>query len=128
MRIKRSSTYYVVAHFHYVLSMGAIYALFAAFYYWVGKITGFQYSEKLGLIHLTIFTIAINLVFFFMHLLGLAGLPRRYPDFPDAYNSWGPIMTVGSFLTVISVFYFLYIVSNLFNQSRYTFTNRFVSI
>src|ERR1700742_1013445 len=68
-------TYYVVAHFHYVLSMGAVYGIFAGFYYWVGKVTGYQYNEVLGRIHFILFTIAINLVFFPMHLLGLAGMP-----------------------------------------------------
>jgi len=76
-------TYYVVGHFHYVLSMGAIYALFAAFYYWIGKITGFQYNEKWGLIHFFLFTIAVNIVFFPMHALGMAGMPRRIPDYAD---------------------------------------------
>ncbi|TPX63953.1 cytochrome-c oxidase [Spizellomyces sp. 'palustris'] len=90
-------TYYVVAHFHYVLSMGAIYALLAAFYYWIGKITGFQYNEKWGLIHFVVFTIAINIVFFPMHFLGIAGMPRRIPDFADGYASWNSIMTIGSF-------------------------------
>jgi heme/copper-type cytochrome/quinol oxidase subunit 1 len=66
-------TYYVVGHFHYVLSMGAVYAVFAAFYYWVGKISGYQYSEIWGVIHFVVFTIAINIVFFPMHFLGLAG-------------------------------------------------------
>jgi len=67
-------TYYVVGHFHYVLSMGAIYALFSAFYYWIGKITGYQYNNILSLIHFWIFTIAINIVFFPMHFLGLNGM------------------------------------------------------
>nr|YP_009659032.1 cytochrome c oxidase subunit 1 [Spizellomyces sp. 'palustris']QCQ69030.1 cytochrome c oxidase subunit 1 [Spizellomyces sp. 'palustris'] len=114
-------TYYVVAHFHYVLSMGAIYALLAAFYYWIGKITGFQYNEKWGLIHFVVFTIAINIVFFPMHFLGIAGMPRRIPDFADGYASWNSIMTIGSFLTVISIFIFLYIVSfTVFNPKAYT--------
>ena len=67
-------TYYVVGHFHYVLSMGAIYALFSAFYYWIGKITGYQYNNILSFIHFWIFTIAINIVFFPMHALGLSGM------------------------------------------------------
>jgi len=104
-------TYYVVAHFHYVLSMGAIYALLAAFYYWVGKITGYQYNEKWGLIHFVVFTVAINIVFFPMHALGISGMPRRIPDFADGYASWNSFMTIGTFLTVISLFIFLYIVA-----------------
>lgn len=97
-------TYYVVGHFHYVLSMGAIYALFGAFYYWVGKITGFQYNEKLGLIHFFLFTIAVNIVFFPMHALGIAGMPRRIPDYADGYLNWNSLMTIGTFLTIISIF------------------------
>jgi len=111
-------TYYVVAHFHYVLSMGAIYALLAAFYYWVGKITGYQYNEKWGLIHFVVFTVAINIVFFPMHALGISGMPRRIPDFADGYASWNSFMTIGTFLTVISLFIFLYIVSfTVFNPA-----------
>jgi cytochrome c oxidase subunit 1 len=111
-------TYYVVAHFHYVLSMGAIYALLAAFYYWVGKITGYQYNEKWGLIHFVVFTLAINIVFFPMHALGISGMPRRIPDFADGYASWNSFMTIGTFLTVISLFIFLYIVSfTVFNPA-----------
>jgi heme/copper-type cytochrome/quinol oxidase subunit 1 len=104
-------TYYVVGHFHYVLSLGAVYAMFAAFYYWVGKITGYQYSELWGVIHFIIFTIAINIVFFPMHFLGLAGLPRRIPDYSVGYSDWNQFMTLGSILTVFSVFIFLYIVA-----------------
>jgi cytochrome c oxidase subunit 1 len=111
-------TYYVVAHFHYVLSMGAIYALLAAFYYWVGKITVYQYNEKWGLIHFVVFTLAINIVFFPMHALGISGMPRRIPDFADGYASWNSFMTIGTFLTVISLFIFLYIVSfTVFNPA-----------
>jgi len=77
--------------------MGAIYAIFAAFYYWVGKIVGYQYNEKWGLIHFVIFTIAVNLVFFPMHFIGLAGHPRRIPDFADGYAQWQSVMTIGSF-------------------------------
>jgi len=111
-------TYYVVGHFHYVLSMGAIYALFAAFYYWIGKITGYQYNEILALIHLIIFTIAINIVFFPMHALGLSGMPRRIPDYADGYANWNNIMTFGSILTIISVLIFLYLVSHLFKNVK----------
>ena len=100
-------TYYVVGHFHYVLSMGAVYALLGGFYYWTGKITGFQYNEIWGQIHFWVFTIAINLVFFPMHFLGMAGLPRRIPDYPDGYEYWNSFMTQGSFLTFFSQIIFV---------------------
>jgi cytochrome c oxidase subunit 1 len=109
-------TYYVVGHFHYVLSMGAIYALLAAFYYWIGKISGFQYLEKWGIIHFLVFTIAVNIVFFPMHALGIAGMPRRIPDYADGYLNWNSFMTIGTFLTFLSLFLFLYMFT-LLNSS-----------
>jgi len=103
-------TYYVVAHFHYVLSMGAVFALFSGFYYWVGKMTGRQYPETLGQIHFWIFFVGVNLTFFPMHFLGLAGMPRRIPDYPDAFADWNLICSFGSNLSVISALLFFYIV------------------
>ena len=110
-------TYYVVAHFHYVLSLGAVYALFSAFYYWLGKISGFNYSESLGFIHFILFTIAINIVFFPMHGLGLSGLPRRYPDYADGYQALNTIMSYGSILTAITVLIFIYLLYQVFIKS-----------
>ena len=103
-------TYYVVAHFHYVLSMGAVFALFAGFYYWIGKITGFQYPEVLGQIHFWTFFLGVNITFFPMHFLGLAGMPRRIPDYPDAFAGWNAIASYGSYLSVLSAVFFFYIV------------------
>ena len=87
--------------------MGAVYALFAGFYYWLGKIFGYQYSETTAHIHFWIFTLAINILFFPMHFLGLSGMPRRIPDYPSGFACWNNIMTLGSFLTVFSLFIFL---------------------
>ena len=103
-------TYYVVAHFHYVLSMGAVFAVYGGLYYWMGKITGYQYPEGLGRLHFWITFIGVNVTFFPMHFLGLAGMPRRIPDYPDAYAGWNGLITYGSYITVLGVVLFFYIV------------------
>jgi len=103
-------TYYVVAHFHYVLSMGAVFGIFAGWYYWIGKMTGLQYPEVLGQIHFWLFFTGVNVTFFPMHFLGLAGMPRRIPDFPDAYAGWNAIASFGSYISAISIVLFFYIV------------------
>jgi len=111
-------TYYVVAHFHYVLSMGAVFALFAGFYYWIGKITGLQYPETLGQIHFWLFFIAVNITFFPMHFLGLAGMPRRIPDYPDAFAGWNAISSYGSYLSILSTLFFFYVVYKTLTGNR----------
>jgi cytochrome c oxidase subunit 1 len=88
-------TYYVVAHFHYVLSLGAVFSLFAGFYYWFPKMSGRMYNELLGQLHFWVFFIGVNVMFFPMHFLGLQGMPRRYPDYPDAFAYWNHIATIG---------------------------------
>jgi len=96
-------TYFVVAHFHYVLSMGAVTALFAGFYYWFPKMSGKMHSELLAHLHFWVFFIGVNLVFFPQHFLGLDGMPRRIPDYPAAFEMWNSVSTTGYYITMVSV-------------------------
>jgi cytochrome c oxidase subunit 1 len=112
------NTYYVVAHFHYVLSLGAVFAIFAAFYYWIGKMSGYQYNETLGKIHFALSFIGVNLTFFPMHFLGLAGMPRRIPDYPDAYAGWNYVASIGSYISGAATLFFLVVVLDLFIAKR----------
>jgi cytochrome c oxidase subunit 1 len=88
-------TYYVVAHFHYVLSLGAVFSIFAGFYYWFPKMSGRHYNELLGHLHFWVFFIGVNILFFPMHFLGRQGMPRRYPDYPEAFAYWNEIASIG---------------------------------
>jgi cytochrome c oxidase subunit 1 len=111
-------TYYVVAHFHYVLSLGAVFAIFAAWYYWFPKMFGFMYSEFLGKLHFWVMFIGVNLVFFPQHFLGLAGMPRRYIDYPDAYAGWNYVSSVGSYISMVGVVIFFICIIEAFMKKR----------
>nr|ABQ11842.1 cytochrome c oxidase subunit 1 [Sympagella nux] len=103
-------TYYIVAHFHYVLSMGAVFGIFAAIYFWYGKITGLSLNESLSKIHFWSTFIGVNLTFFPQHFLGLAGFPRRYADFHDSFITWNILSSAGSMISTISALLFLIII------------------
>jgi cytochrome c oxidase subunit 1 len=111
-------TYYVVAHFHYVLSLGAVFGIFAGFYYWIGKMTGHQYPETLGKIHFWLSFIGVNILFFPQHFSGMAGMPRRIPDYPDAYAGWNMISSIGALITMIGTFFFFYVVYRTFTAKE----------
>lgn len=116
-------TYYVVAHFHYVLSMGAVFAVFGAFYFWSPKIIGKSYNELLGKIQFWTLFIGVNLTFFPQHFLGLAGMPRRIPDYPDAFTGWNVISSYGSLVSVMSTVLFGYIIYDIFANGTEVKTN-----
>ena len=102
-------TYYVVAHFHYVLSMGAVFALFSAWYFWIPKTLGLTYSSLKGALHFWIMFVGVNVTFFPQHFLGLQGMPRRISDYPDGFAGWNFISSLGSLISVAATVMFLYL-------------------
>jgi len=111
-------TYYVVAHFHYVLSLGAVFAIFAGFYYWFPKFFGYMYNETLGKLHFWVMFIGVNVAFFPMHFLGMQGMPRRYVDYPDAFAGWNLVSSVGAFISGFGVLIFFVVLAEAFIRKR----------
>jgi cytochrome c oxidase subunit 1 len=109
-------TYYVVAHFHYVLSLGAVFGIFAGWYYWFPKMFGYMYSETIGKIHFWLTFIGANILFFPQHFLGLAGMPRRYVDYPDAFAFWNHVSSYGSYITAFATVLFFFGVAQAFSK------------
>ncbi|MFM8746161.1 MAG: cytochrome c oxidase subunit I [Aestuariivirga sp.] len=111
-------TYYVVAHFHYVLSLGAVFAIFAGYYFWFPKMTGYTFSEGIAKLHFWVTFVGVNLVFFPQHFLGLAGMPRRYIDYPEVFAGWNMVSSYGSYLSAVGVLIFLYGLFEAYSRKR----------
>ncbi len=111
-------TYYVVAHFHYVLSLGAVFAIFAGWYYWFPKMFGYDYNEFLAKLHFWIFFVGANVIFFPQHFLGLQGMPRRYVDYPDAFAFWNYVSSIGYYIVVVGMLVFFVNVIEAFMAKR----------
>ena len=111
-------TYYVVAHFHYVLSMGAVFGIFCGFYYWFGKMSGYLYNKWLAAAHFWLFFIGVNVIFFPQHFLGLNGMPRRYIDYPQEFEFWNAVSSWGAYITLAGVAFFLIMLVEAFIRKR----------
>ena len=122
--IAMHDTYYVVGHFHYVLSVGVVFSIFAGFYMWVTKVTGLAYNELLARVHFVTLLVGVNLTFLPMHFLGLSGMPRRISDYPDAFLGWNKIASFGTMFSALSLIIFFVVCFDMFwNQRAVTARN-----
>jgi cytochrome c oxidase subunit 1 len=110
-------TYFVVAHFHYVMAIAAILAMFAGFYYWFAKMTGYMYSEGLAQLQFWVFFVGVNVLFFPQHFLGMAGMPRRIPDYPEAYAGWNYVSSIGALITIVGTVLFFVVIWKAFKDA-----------
>jgi len=111
-------TYYVIAHFHYVMGVAAVFAIFAGWYYWFPKISGYMYSDAIARLHFWVMFIGVNVLFFPQHFLGLSGMPRRYIDYPDAFANWNFVSSIGAFISGFSVLIFIYCMILAFSRKE----------
>ena len=118
-----TDTYYVVAHFHYVLSLAAVFAIFGGWYYWFPKMTGYMYSEAIGKLHFWLMFVGANITFFPMHFLGLAGMPRRIADYPDAFAGWNSVVSLGSYIAFAGFVLFLFGIAYAFSRKLHAAAN-----
>jgi cytochrome c oxidase subunit 1 len=116
-------TYYVVAHFHYVLSLGAVFAIFGGFYYWFPKMSGRMYNELLGKLHFWVTFIGVNVLFFPQHFLGLQGMMRRSVDYPDAFAGWNEVSSIGAYISGFGLLIFLYGMIDAFVRKQHAADN-----
>lgn len=118
-------TYYVVAHFHYVLSIGAVFAIIIRFIHWYPLFTGLYLNNLLLKIQFFIIFIGVNITFFPQHFLGLSGIPRRYSDFPDSFLLWNIISSLGSSISIIGILFFIFVLwERIINYKKIIFPNQ----
>src|SRR5437868_5890998 len=113
----------VLAHFHYVLSLGAVFTIFAGWYYWFPKMSGYMYNETIGKVHFWLTFVGVNLVFFPQHFLGLAGMPRRIADYPDAFAGWNMVSSIGSYISGFGALVFFFGVAQAFLRKEHAADN-----